>query len=97
MMRAVGELTPNDWGLSDMLGNVLEWCHDTTRSYDVKQDSGATEDQPQKEVLDDHQYRILRGGSFVYKASGVRAACRDFIQPVNRLINLGFRLARTYR
>ena len=30
---ACGSLLPNDLGLFDMLGNVVEWCHDVPQIY----------------------------------------------------------------
>ena len=95
-MRATGERKPNDWGLDDMLGNVLEWCYDQGVFYDVAPDGKAADDEPPGTTLDDRRSRILRGGSYMFTASGVRSAYRHSNQPDDRYDVGGFRLARTY-
>ena len=40
--------------------------------------------------------RVLRGGAFLGGAAFARSASRVNYRPVNRFINLGFRVARTY-
>ena len=85
-----GNLLPNDLGLFDMLGNVLEWVQDGHKSYQPDQ-SG----QIYESITHKHP-RILRGGSFFYRPALVRSAFRDGVAPSNRYSDGGFRLARTY-
>lgn len=76
---------PNAWGLYDMLGNVLEWCHDGLRDYKAEvmtdplgpTDAGAN--------------RAVRGGYWFWSARSVRSACRDAGHPGDRSGYLGFR------
>ena len=84
----VGMKAPNDWGLYDMLGNVLEWCADGQRNYSsipVVDPIGETEGGAN---------RSLRGGSWFSFAHLVRAACRDWDRPDVRDVNIGFRCAQ---
>ena len=83
-----GRKRANAWGLSDMLGNVWEWCGDWFGSYAA----GETADPV---GADTGSTRVLRGGSWRYDASFVRAAARDNVVPGYRNGNLGFRLARS--
>jgi formylglycine-generating enzyme required for sulfatase activity len=76
----VGLLLPNDFGLFDMLGNVLEWC------LDGEHHTGD---------LDQMSIRPIRGGSFLYMPSSARAAQRAESRANNRQPYLGFRVART--
>lgn len=43
----------------------------------------------------EHGHRVLRGGSWNYRAQSARAADRGGNVPANRSYDLGFRLART--
>jgi formylglycine-generating enzyme required for sulfatase activity len=86
----VGSFKPNPWGLYDMLGNVAVWTVDCyVGNYRVS----ATDGNPN--TSEPCTSRVVRGGSWYYILRGVRAANRNHIAPVNRLSNLGFRLART--
>jgi formylglycine-generating enzyme required for sulfatase activity len=86
----VGEKLPNGWGLFDMHGNVWERCQDWSGDYGNE-----------KVVTDptgpaSGSRRVLRGGAFSHPPKSVRAAYRTSYQPVSRVANDGFRLARTY-
>ena len=81
-----GSLLPNDLGLFDMLGNVLEWCQDRYERYGPG-DKGSITKKP---------HRLLRGGSFNDPPSSVRSAGRLWDLPSDRVTNGGFRPARTY-
>ena len=83
----VGLRQPNPFGLSDMHGNLMEWCED------VKSNKlpGGTDPV----VTKGGNYRVLRGGSWRFGDSAIRSAKRsDLAHDDNRNDNLGFRVAR---
>lgn len=86
----VGSFPANMFGLHDMHGNVWEWVEDNWHpDY-----QGA----PLDGVVwhgGDVSLRVLRGGSWNSKPDGLRSAVRYSNQPTNRVINYGFRVART--
>jgi len=83
-----GVLLPNDLGLHDMLGNVLEWCHD--RHLDLP---------PRIDQIPDERVslaeRNLRSDSFEAGSRALRTAARGWFVPGDRRRDVGFRLART--
>ncbi len=81
----VGSFKPNAFGLFDMLGNVWEWtCSAYTKSYDGSE---------QKCSVSASKYS-LRGGSWYNRPRRVRAANRNYSNPVYRSFYIGFRLAQ---
>lgn len=83
----VGEKAANDWGLYDILGNVLEWCADLDRPYGVG--SPDETDSLKTEAI----YRVVCGGSWGDSARNVRADYYDLIPSQNQSVFLGFRCA----
>ena len=81
----VGEKSPNELGLFDMSGNVLEWCWDWYGSYS----SEASLTGPESGVL-----RVTRGGGWGYRSWYLSSTARHYLLPSKRSIALGFRLAR---
>ena len=84
----VGQKRPNELGLYDMSGNVLEWVQNWLGPYP----SGALTN-PRGPSTGDH--RIVRGGSWRRPARWCRAAHYASAAPSTRYVALGFRLART--
>ena len=79
-----GSYAPNDWGLYDTLGNVLEWCLDKF-SADISGLTGA--------VCMTGSDRVMRGGSWRSNAPDARPALRTCQTANTRVWHTGFRLA----
>ena len=85
---AVGSYKSNAFGLYDMHGNVAELCDDLYGEYP----KGPVTDPIGPARGRDH---VLRGGSFVLSAWDSRSANRVGTSPDKRVVDYGFRLART--
>ena len=84
----VGLLQPNVLGLSDMSGNVREWCWDWKGEYSL-------EAQTDPIGPPDATFRVVRGGSWKNDlVRSLRVSLRLGNRPDNRDLNIGFRLAR---
>ena len=89
----VGKYSPlNDspYGCADMAGNVYDWVADwLDNSYYGKSPAS----NPVGPVSG--QYRVLRGGSWLYDDSYLRSAYRYSSDPANSYFDTGFRCARS--
>ncbi len=87
--QPVGLLEPNDWGVYDMHGNVVEMVWD----YYGQFPEGQVVDPLGPEV---GEHRVRRGGSWLSLAHDCRAARRRGGRgPAFTIDRMGFRLART--
>lgn len=84
-----GSYPANAFGLSDMHGNLWEWCQDV---YDEAFYSISPERNPKKE--EGGVSRVLRGGAWVTRADTLRSANRGFAWPDLRTSFYGVRLVR---
>lgn len=83
----VGAKQPNELGIYDMGGNVLEWCSDW---YDPNYYSNSPQANPTGPASGTD--RVMRGGSWYYDARYCRVSHRDLINPDTRLDSRGFRV-----
>ncbi len=90
--HAVGQRSPNRFGLHDVLGNVMEWVDDwyaaeyyaESRAMDPRGPSAGS-------------YKVYRGGAWLSEPKQCRSEYRGFDLPNNAQDSVGFRLVRTRR
>jgi len=85
VLHPVGSLKPNDLGVFDIFGNVVEWCGD---SYAFLTQGAAN-------GLTNQDTRVIRGGSFSSSALQLRAARRVGAIERTPLAAYGARIARS--
>ena len=81
----LGGATPSE--IHDLAGNVWEWVEDWWGEYsktEAKNPKG-----PEKGDM-----KVVRGGAWFSDARGLRVSSRDWLRPVSRSSDLGFRCAR---
>jgi formylglycine-generating enzyme required for sulfatase activity len=81
---------PNQWGLYDMHGSVMEWCYDFYGDYENQEVTNPI--GPVK-----GNTRVLRGGSFYRSAYGCRSAKRYNLDPSWRGSEIGFRVVLGFK
>lgn len=79
-LHAVGTKQPNDFGLYDMSGNVIEWCQDIYTNYSTGN----------PEI--DKDERVLRGGFYGGDAGSIRCTSRGSCPYTTAMEPFGFRL-----
>ena len=84
----VGTKHPNAWGLSDMHGNVWEWCADAYGNYPA---GAVVEPQGPPSGLS----RVLRGGCWNDHADACTSSARGSTGPSSENFRCGFRLVGT--
>ncbi len=84
-----GKYPPNRFGIYDMGGNVLEWCHDffDTNYYEFGPDRNP-------DGLENASYHCQRGGSWYFTADNARCAFRNRNHTRYTSNYLGFRCAK---
>lgn len=91
--QSVGQLQPNAWGLSDIHGNVWEWCHDWHGESYYSQFASTMAIDPQGPS--EGAYRVIRGGSWSFTAKFCRSAYRGGYGPSIQNGAVGFRVVRS--
>ena len=85
--KPVKQKAPNPWGLYDISGNVVEWCHDFYGPY-------PTEDVTDPQGPASGTLRVIRGGDWTGPVVQARCAGRGSWTAKNRFVDglIGFRV-----
>lgn len=76
------------YGLSDMTGNAWEWVSSLYMPYPYDATDG-------REDMSSSDTRVLRGGSWLDFVDLVRSAYRNWDDPTNTYLSIGFRCSRS--
>ena len=92
----VGRKSPNELGLYDMSGNVMEWCQDRYGEYGSEAQinpTGPLSNFFKSLVSSSGVCRVVRGGSWAQFEKGCTVTIRHFSAPGLRHAVVGMRLA----
>jgi formylglycine-generating enzyme required for sulfatase activity len=89
--RPVGHKEPNELGIYDMTGNVMELCGDWYDSLYYKQ---KVENNPAGPA--NGKYKVCRGGSYLTKSQWSTVTARHGVDTNSHWKTLGFRIVRDY-
>ena len=84
----VGTQNPNELGIYDMTGNVLEWCSDWVGLY-------SSDSQTNPTGATTASKRLCRGGGLDSRTQHCRIACRSCAKSGSSYRDIGFRIARS--
>lgn len=87
-VHEVGKLSPNEWDLHDVHGNIWEWCSDWYREDYYENSPEMDPKGPSEGTL-----KAARGGCYSYDGDFCGCGTRGFVAPEKRYDYLGFRLA----
>ena len=88
----VGSLRPNDFGLFDILGNLLEWCQESRGPEGIKIHVDVEDTTPVSNSIE----RVLRGGSYDKVINHVESSRSEHALPPVEWNTIGFRVVRTH-
>ncbi len=91
-----GTLKPNDRGLFDVFGNVIEWCVDPYEGRPGLR-PGVIPDWERGTLVDAEAWRVLRGGHLYAEENNIRASDLWTFRPLVSDGHYGLRLARTLK
>lgn len=91
----VGQLKPNDLGLFDMHGNIMEWCLGPGMPSDSALRGKVEWYREESNEIQDTNLRPVRGGAFNCLVEEVNSSIRELRRPSLRTGSFGFRVART--
>ncbi len=91
-----GSLRPNDLGLFDMLGNMIEWFHDNSSASRAAKHGLYNDVVNMSKRVNEQDPPLLGGGGFDIQSVKARSAIRYKAPPAFSLSDVGFRLFKTH-